>query len=316
MEYSFVIPCYRSEKTIGPVVEELEKVAASLGIRDYEVILVNDGSPDNVWQTIRALSAADPRVRGVCLMKNFGQHAAIMAGYRHCSGARIVTLDDDGQSPIDELDKLIAKMDEGYDAVFAYFPEMKQAAFRRFGSFVNEKMAQSMANVPKGLKMSSFFLFKKPVVDEMIKYDSPYPYIGGLVFRVTQSAACVPTHQRERMTGRSGYTLRSLFSLWLNGFTAFSVKPLEVGAYIGVLTALLGFVYAVVIIIRKLVYPQVPAGWSSVVSILLILGGLILIMLGLIGEYIGRIYICLNKTPQYVVRETVGLPASDAPASR
>lgn len=306
MKYSFVIPCYKSEATITIVVSEIISIMSQSNIDDYELILVNDDSPDRVWDTIKTLAKRDSHIKGICLAKNAGQHSALLAGYRDCSGDYIVSLDDDGQTPIDELFQLVAKLEEGYDAVYAYYDEIKQSRFRRFGTWMAKKMGETLLNAPKNLKGSSFFIARKFVIDEMTRYKNPYPYLGGLLLRTTSKIACVSTHHRERMQGKSGYTFRKLLSLWINGFTAFSVKPLEIGLYSGIILGILGFGGVIITIICKLFNPEIIIGWSLIICVILILGGLVLGMLGLIGEYVGRIYICINKAPQYVIREKVG----------
>ena len=221
---SFVIPCYRSEHTVCDVVDELLNKIHKLNIKKYELILVNDSSPDNVWTTIKGLCSQNERIKGISLARNFGQHAALLAGYSFVEGDIVVSLDDDGQAPIDELDLLLNKLDEGYDAVYAYYDEIKQTEFRKFGTWMASKMGQIMIGFPKDFKGSSFYVVRRFVVDEMIKYNNPYPYLGGLVFRTTHNITCVKTHQRKRTYGTSGYSFKSLLKLWLNGFTAFSVK--------------------------------------------------------------------------------------------
>ena len=269
----------------------------------YEIVLVNDSSPDKVWNVIKELTRQNQKIKGICLTKNFGQHSALLAGYRYCTGDYIVSLDDDGQTPIDELYQLLDKLEEGYDAVYAYYYEIKQKPFRRFGTWMAKKMGEVMLQQPKDFHASSFYIARNFVIKEMIKYENSYPYLFGLLLRTTNKIACVPTHHRERMHGKSGYSLKKLLLLWVNGFTAFSVKPLEIGIYMGVILAFAGFIYAIVTVVRKLLYENVVMGWSSIISIMLILGGMILIMLGLIGEYVGRIYISINNAPQYVIRE-------------
>lgn len=303
MKYSFVIPCYRSEHTIESVVYELVTEIEKEGLLDYEIILVNDCSPDNVWHVIKQLSQTYPFVYGISLARNFGQHAALMAGYARTTGDIVVSLDDDGQMPIDELYKLLAELKQDKDVVYAYYREMKQNWFRRFGSAVATEMSKFLLGAPKNFKGGSFCAARRFVIDEMLRYDNAYPYLAGLVLRVTRKIGCVETEHRKRMEGRSGYNFRKLFSLWLNGFTAFSVKPLEIGMWIGVLFAVAGLLGSVVTIVRKIYCPGIAAGWSSAISIMLIIGGVVMLMLGLIGEYIGRIYICINKAPQYVIRE-------------
>lgn len=303
MKVSFVIPCYRSENTIKIVVDEIIETARKNDIEDYEIVLVNDSSPDQVWNVIKQLAHDNLRIKGISMARNFGQHSALLAGYAQTTGDLIVSLDDDGQTPIDELHLLLAKIEEGYDVVYAYYAEIKQNLFRRFGSFMAQKMGESMISQPKGMKGSSFYVAKRYVIDEMIKYHNPYPYLAGLVFRTTHNVASVMTHHRKRLEGESGYTFKTLLSLWLNGFTAFSVKPLEFGTYMGGIAAIIGFIYALITIVRKLLNPEMAAGWASMISVTLIMSGLILIMLGLIGEYIGRIYISINNAPQYVIKE-------------
>ncbi len=302
---SFVIPCYRSEHTIRDVVTELTNKTRELQIGKYEIILVNDCSPDDTWRVIRELCEKDDHIVGISLARNFGQHAALLAGYSFVKGEIIVSLDDDGQAPVDELNLLLDKLEEGYDAVYAYYKEIKQNGFRKFGTWMAGKMGQIMIGFPKDYKGSSFFAARRFIIDEVIKYRNPYPYLGGLVYQTTHNVACVMTHQRKRAYGRSGYSFSRLLELWLNGFTAFSVKPLRLGAVFGMALSMLGFLTALILIIKKLFSPDIAVGWTSIIAAILIVGGLILLMLGLVGEYIGRVYISINNSPQYVVRETI-----------
>lgn len=310
MKISFVIPCYRSEKTIEIVIDEIRQRMSEMRAKgredDYDIVLVNDCSPDNVWSVIKRLSEENDDITGICLAKNFGQHAALMAGYAHATGDYVVSLDDDGQTPLDSLGELIYKLEEGYDVVYAYYKEIKQNIFRVMGSYVAKYMGQICLNPPKDLKASSFFVARKFVIDEMLKYTNAYPYLFGLVLRTTRNISCVETQHRSRLVGTSGYSFRSLLSLWLNGFTAFSVKPLELSAFIGVLLSIVGFLYTIFIVIRRILHPEIQAGWSSIIAIQLITSGVVMIMLGLIGEYIGRIYISINNSPQYVIKEVIG----------
>ena len=304
MKYSFVIPCYRSEHTLSSVVSEIKDVSVKMGINDFEIILVNDCSPDNVWEVIKDLSQNDECIHGINFAKNFGQHAALLAGYTRTTGDIIVSLDDDGQTPIDELYKLVAEMENGNkDVVYAYYEEIKQTAFRKFGTFVATKMCTFFLDAPREFKGSSFYIAKRFVIDEIVKYDHTYPYLAGLILRTTRKIGYVQAHHRLRLEGESGYNFASLFSLWLNGFTAFSVKPLELGSILGVMLFLLGIVGGIAVVVNKIVHPDVLLGWSSLISLLMFIGGAIMLMLGLMGEYIGRIYICINRSPQYVVSE-------------
>ena len=302
---SFVIPCYRSEKTIKSVVGEIKETMLKLSQYAYEIILVNDSSPDSTFAAIREICEENDNVTGVDMAKNFGQHSALMAGFGFVSGDVIVCLDDDGQTPADEVGKLIEKVEEGFDVVYARYDDKKHSKFRNFGSNVNKRMTEQLLGKPKNLYVSSYFAAKRFVVEELLRYKNAYPYVIGLVLRTTNKICNVDVKHREREIGTSGYSLKKLTSLWINGFTSFSVKPLRFSTFCGLMVAIAGFIYAIWTIINKFINPDVPVGWSSTISIILIIGGMILLMLGMVGEYIGRIYICINNSPQYVIREVV-----------
>lgn len=303
MKYSFVIPCYQSEKTIGIVVKEIQETVEKEQLDDYEIILVNDCSPDNVWETIKDICSSDCHIKGVCLAKNFGQHAALLAGYRKVTGDVVISLDDDGQSPIEYLHMLLDELNNNNDVVYAYYEGEKEPLYRRMGSSFAILMCRVFINAPKDFKGSSFYVARRFVIDEMIRYDNAYPYLPGLILRATRKIGYVKAVHRKRLHGRSGYSFVKLLSLWLNGFTAFSVKPLEIGSWTGAILAFGGFAGLIYTIINKFLNPDTVDGWTSLISVSFLLGGIQLLMLGLIGEYIGRIYICLNKSPQYVIRE-------------
>ena len=230
---SFVIPCYGSETTIEIVVNEIRETLKQRPEYDYEIILVNDCSPDRVWPRIRALALADSHITGIDLAKNFGQHAALMAGYRHCTGDLIISLDDDGQTPACELFTLVDKMKEGWDVVYASYAHKMHSGFRNFGTWMNERMTESLIGKPKGLRVTSYFIMRRFIADEILRYENAYPYIEGLIFRATRNIANVPVTHHERMVGESGYTFSKLLALWFNGFTAFSVKPLRIATFCG-----------------------------------------------------------------------------------
>lgn len=303
---SYVIPCYRSEHTLGGVVSEIKETMEKLDQYSFEIILVNDSSPDNTWQTIQQLCAENDNIVGINLSKNFGQHAALMAGMRETKGDYVVCLDDDGQTPANEVDKLLNALEEGNDAVYAKYGNKKHSAFRNLGSRVNDLMTRMMLGKPKELYVSSYFGVKRFVVEDMIRYQNSYPYVIGLVLRATKNIVNVDVTHREREEGSSGYTLKKLLGLWFNGFTAFSVTPLRIATVVGVFCAVIGFLYAVYVFVRRLIAPTYVLGFSSLMCVILFVGGMLMIMLGLVGEYIGRIYISLNNSPQYVVREKVG----------
>lgn len=302
---SFVIPCYRSALTIGNVVKEIQDTMKILEAYSYEIILVNDCSPDDTFDVITEICSKNQNICGVNLAKNFGQHGALMAGFHQVTGDILVCLDDDGQTPANEVGKLLEEIERGQDVVYASYEHKKHSLFRNFGSWVNEKMAQFLLGKPKELYVSSYFAARRFIVDEMLKYENAYPYVIGLVLRTTKRISNVPVQHREREIGTSGYTLGKLLALWFNGFTAFSTKPLRIATISGTVFACIGFLYTIYTIIKKFVNPAVPIGFSSMMSAILLIGGMIMIMLGLIGEYIGRMYICMNNAPQFVIRDLI-----------
>lgn len=300
---SFVIPCYRSEHTLPHVVAEIEEKMKTLSQYEHDIFLVNDCSPDNTYGTIKKLCKEYPHIKGISFSRNFGQHAALMAGLRYSDGDYVVCLDDDGQTPADEADKLLEKLEQGYDAVYAKYEHKQHTLFRNLGSKVNELMTRAMLGKPAELYISSYFAVKRFVVEDMIRYENSFPYVIGLVLRATRNITNVMVNHREREEGSSGYTVKKLFGLWFNGFTAFSVKPLRIATAVGGVSAAAGFAYGIYTVIKRLVNPNVPVGFSSMMSAMVFFGGMIMLLLGLIGEYIGRIYISLNNSPQYVIRE-------------
>ena len=302
---SFVIPCYRSQKTLGGVVEEIETTMAGLNGYDYEIILVNDCSPDDTLSVIRELATGSPKIKGISFARNCGQHAALMAGFSYVSGEIVVCLDDDGQTPANEVGKLLEKIEEGYDVVYASYAHKQHSGFRNLGSKANGKMTEIMLGKSPELYMSSYFAAQRFIIEEMLKYKGCYPYVGGLVLRATKNICNVPVEHRQREVGESGYSLGKLISLWTNGFTSFSVKPLRLANYLGFISAIFGLIYALYIVIKYFAVHTAPLGWSSTTAIILIIGGIIMMSLGMIGEYVGRIYMCINATPQYVIKEII-----------
>lgn len=305
MLISFVIPCYKSEKNLNSVVSEIFNVMESTNYQ-YEIILVDDCSPDETAKEIKVLSQNHPAITGILLAKNMGQHAALMAGLGRTQGDLVICADDDGQTPIINAIDLIDKIKKGYDVVYADYHERSERSIgRRVGTIVNRYMANWLIGKPKEIGTSSFVAMKRYVVDEILKYKNPYPYIAGLIFRTTNNITSVKVAQRQRLSGQSGYSFKKLLALWINGFTAFSIKPLRVSIILGMIVACMGFMIGVYTVIHKLVNPNIVIGYSSLMAAMLFLGGMIMLLLGMIGEYIGRIYISINESPQYVIKEII-----------
>ena len=304
---SFVIPCYRSSQTLPGVIQEIKDTMKTLKNYEYEIVLVNDSSPDDTFCVITGLCRENDNITGINLARNFGQHAALMAGFHYVKGDVVVCLDDDGQTPACEVGRLLAGIEEGADVVYAKYNHKHHSGFRNFGSHVNEVMTRIMLGKPKDLYVSSYFAAKRFVVDEMIRYEYAYPYVIGLVLRTTKNIVNVEVNHRDRAAGESGYTFSKLLGLWFNGFTAFSVKPLRIATATGAGCAVIGFLYGLYTIIKKIFFnpPGLVTGFSALMSVLVFVGGMLMLMMGLVGEYIGRMYISMNRSPQYVIREVI-----------
>ncbi len=280
---------------------------------DYEIICVNDSLPDNVLSVLKRLAKSDMKIKVVDLSKNMGKHAAVMAGFLFTKGDYMVNIDDDFQCPAYELWKLVDPVvNDECDYSMAYYPVKKQSLLKNIGSDVNTMMTSIMLGKPKGLRFENFSVMKRFVMEEIVRYDKPYPYLEELILRVTRRIKTVPMEERSRGDEKAtGFTIGKSLSLWINGFTAVSVKPLRIATIFGAVLAFLGFALGIYFVIRKIIHPEVAAGYTSFMALQLLIGGIIMIMLGLIGEYIGRIYICINNSPQYVIRQTINMDKKD-----
>jgi undecaprenyl-phosphate 4-deoxy-4-formamido-L-arabinose transferase len=308
-QLSIVIPVYNSSKTIEKVIEEIEQAMSKiLQIDKFEIVLVNDNSRDNSLEICKSLSAQKTYVKVISLSRNFGQHNALMAGLGVVEGDYIICMDDDLQTPAYEFKTLIDALEEGnYDIVYGRYEHKKHSRFRNLGTEINYLMATNLIDQPREIQVTSLFVMKRFIVDEIIKYENPYPYLSGLIFRVTKNIGNVVVEHRERKVGKSNYNLSKLIKLWLNGFTNFSVKPLRISAILGMFFSLISFIFMIYLIIRKLIDPEMQIGYTSTMVVIVFFGALQLLTVGLLGEYIGRIFMCINKSPQYVVKETYNI---------
>ena len=299
---SVVIPLYRSEASIERVVADLAALPVVGGL---EIVLVNDGSPDDTLGACRRIAASCPvPVTVVSLARNFGEHNAVITGLRHARGRWVVTMDDDGQNPPVEVGRLLeAAQRGGHDAVFGDYEVKEHSAWRNLGSWFANKVAGWVLDKPDGLYLSSFRCLSHFLVGQIVRYEGPYPYIDGLILQCTRAVTSIEVQHKVREQGRSGYTVRKLVHLWLNLFTNFSVLPLRIATVLGLSLAALG-VLGVILVIGLFLTHQGPAfGWGSLMAALLVFSGSQLVMLGLIGEYLGRAYLSANGRPQAVVRE-------------
>ncbi len=308
---SVAIPCYKSAKTIGPVVEELRAVFAAQSQYDYQIILVNDYPEDDTFEVIESLCAGDPKIVGVNLSRNFGQTVAKMAALPFVTGDILVYMDDDGQHPADQIFRLVEKVQEGYDLVYARFSHKHHSLFKRFTSWLNSRVLELNGSKPKGITLSSYCAMNRVAIDALRHYKSPFPSMGGYLSHVARRYANVDMPHRDRITGQSNYTLRKMLNLWLTGFTNFSTVPLRFAVVIGTLCSGVGFTAALVVVIRKLINPGIAAGWTTSIALQLGIGGVIMLLLGLCGEYIGRIYMTVSNMPQYEIRQTINTPKND-----
>ena len=305
---SIVIGLYNSSKTINMVLDEINEELGKLPGYDYEVVLVNDFSPDNVFDIVRERAKNDSRIKLVDLAKNSGQTNAVITGYKYASGDYIVEMDDDFQMPAYEIGRMVKELEEkNLDVIFAKYNEKKETGFRLLGSKINSKMTELMIGKPKDITINSFFVMRRIIRDAMVAYDNNYPYLYGIIFAVTSRIGNLDVDHRPRTNGKSNYTFRKLLSLWLNGFLNYSIKPLRLATSLGTVITGFSFLIALILIIQRLLYPTAVLGWTSIMVAMIFFAGVQLIGIGIIGEYLGRLYISSSKLPRTLVRETINL---------
>ena len=306
MSYSIVIPCYKSSHTIRKVVEETAAEMDRLGRTPYEFILVDDCSPDN-GETVGVLKETAEElgyVTAISLAHNVGQHNAIICGLNHASGDIIILMDDDGQTHPSQLSTMLGGLDDDHDVVYGYYADKKHSGFRNFGSWFTHMSVRILIGKPKDMKTSSFVVMRKFVRDSIITYPAHYTQMQGLILRAVTPAriASVPIEHFDRAYGESGYTLKKLLSLWSN-IAGFSIVPLRFVQKFGVFTTICGVLGLVWLLVRKLISKTKILGWTSTMMTIIIFSGIILITLGVVGEYVGRMFLTMGNYPQYVVRE-------------
>ncbi|HTU02643.1 MAG TPA: glycosyltransferase family 2 protein [Candidatus Sulfotelmatobacter sp.] len=304
MQLAIVIPVYNSAGTIGALVDQL---CLTLSAQSLHVVLVNDGSTDASDRVCRELSARHAgTVTYARLARNFGEHNAVMAGLHHARGDYVVIMDDDFQQPPEEAARLLAYASaHAYDIVYTRYAHKHHPWLRNLGSWLNDRLATVLLDKPRDLYLSSFKCLSRFVIDHILTYRGPYPYIDGLALRCTRNIGVLPVRHAPRRDGRSQYTLRRLLHLWLNMFVNFSVMPLRLSTLLGLAGSALGLLLGLEVVAERLLRPDVPVGWASVLVVILLFAGIQLVMLGVIGEYLGRLFLTENQTPQFVIREIV-----------
>lgn len=300
---SLVIPVYNAERTIASLCQTLISLYANA--YRLEIILINDGSRDNSHSLCLELHRAHPDiVTYLRLSRNFGEHSAVMAGLNHVNGDYCVIMDDDFQNPPEEVSRLIVELDKGYDVVYSSYPLKKDSIFRNFGSRLNNRMANYVLHKPEDLYLSSFKAMNRFLVDEVVKYTGPDPYLDAIILRTTANIGTVSIRHDKRRFGRSGYTLKKLVSLWGNMVVSYSLIPLRIIGVIGLLMTVVGVVMGGMTLFDAILpHREDPNDYEKLTSVIAFFRGFQLLAISIVGEYVGRIYMALNSDPQFVVRE-------------
>lgn len=300
---SIVVPVYKSQDCIEALVNRVEECLSEF---EFELILVNDGSPDKSWVKIKKAGESRKWLKGINLRKNAGQDNAIMAGFSKANGEYIIVMDDDLQHDPDDIPKLVQELENtDTDICFAKFKKKYHKFWKNLGSWFNGKMAEIIIDKPPHIYLSPFKVIRKEIIDEIIRYTGPFPYVDGILFSITQNVSQIEVEHHERHKGTSNYNLAKSMSVWLKLMTCFSVFPLRIATYLGILSSISGFLLALYYLVEYFVIHNTVEGWTSLVIITLVLSGIILLALGAIGEYVGRSYIQLYRKPQYSIRELI-----------
>lgn len=310
MLISFVIPCYYSENTIRREVEAIIEQFEQREGYEYEFVLVNDGSTDGTIDEIRYLCKKYPGVKGINLMRGFGQHNAQMAGLTYATGKYIMGMDDDMQTHPSQVFRLIDKIQEGYDVVYGTYPKSKNGFFKRLSSRFNRFTSRILLDMPKEIVATNFWIITDRVREEVIKYSSFNPVLDAIFYQVTHNFGSVEVEHHKRESGKSGYTFRKLVRLWLS-YWNYSVMPLRVSFLIGAASATFGLIVTIWLIYKKITDPVLPMGWASTLCLMTLLFGAVLMVLGVVGEYLGKAILILNRTPQYTIREMINFDEKD-----
>jgi len=304
---SIVVPVYGSQDCLLELAARVADTCTEHAL-EYELVLVYDCSPDRSWQVIEQIVAEDPAVVGIRLRKNFGQDNAIMAGMNAARGRAIVVMDDDLQHDPADIPALYAKLSEGYDLVYAKYRRTHQKSWKNLGSWFNGKVAEVVLHKPPEVDLSPYKIIDAGVVQTVIQYRGPYPYIDGLLFRTTANMTQITVQHHPRFQGRSNYTFWKSVAVWARLATNFSVLPLRIASVLGGLVAGIGFCLALGFLVARLRNPDIGAsaiGWASLIVSVLVLGGFQLMTLGVLGEYVGRTHLNVNQGPQFVVRDRI-----------
>ena len=302
---SILIPVYKNDGGLDELVGRISAgMADSAYANSFELILVDDCSPDKSWEVIQRLAKTHAFVQGATLSRNFGQHNAIMAGLNLVSGQYIVLMDDDLQHPPEAIPSMLDKLVAGADVCYTNYANRQHAAWKIAGSKFNDLMASWLLSKPKGLYLSSFKALKRGVVDQIRSHEGPFAYLDGLILDITRRIATVEIQHGTRAYGEGNYSFKKSISLWLRMVTGTSIVPLRLVSLMGALIATLGFLGAIFVIVSNYLYPNESKGWASIIVTILLVSGFQTLFIGVLGEYLGRIHLRLNNKPQYLFRFT------------
>ena len=303
-EISIVIPVYNSHECISELSYQISDALKGI---DYEQIMVNDCSKDSSWEEIKKAAQKNKNILGINLRKNGGQDNAILTGLNYANGKYIVIMDDDLQhSPYDIL-KLYTEIQKGFDVVYANFNSKKQKLWKNIGSWFNGKISEIALQKPKEVYLSPFKILCHGVVQEMIKFNNLFPYIDGLIFQVTRNITQIPVEHHKRELGKSNYNLAKSIRVFFRMLFGFSTMPLNIASFTGFFTAFVGLILAIIYAVEYFTGKADVTGWTTLVILILILGGLILVSLGIIGRYLGQIYLTVNKQPKFIIKDTINI---------
>ncbi|MDB4178052.1 glycosyltransferase family 2 protein [Gammaproteobacteria bacterium] len=298
---SIVIPVFNSEKILSELCNQIEN---SLEALTFELILINDQSKDRSWEKIKELSVNKSYIKGINLRKNSGQDNAIFAGIQTAIGKYIVIMDDDLQHSPSDIPSLYNQIEQGFDVCYANFQRKKQALWKNLGSWLNGKLAEVIIQKPKNIYLSPFKIIRKSIIEEVVKTNYLYPYIDGILFSITNNITQIEVKHNERHSGESNYTLFESIKVFLKLATGFSIFPLRLASIGGAIISLIGFLLSFYYIVEYFIFKSSPEGFTTIIVVLLILGGVVLMSLGILGEYLGRIYLSINKNKSFSVKET------------
>lgn len=311
-QLSIVVPVYNSADCLPELARRVQEDVGR-DFDDFELVLVNDGSPDRSWDVIVELVDQYSFISAVNLRRNYGQDNAIMAGLQHARGEVMVIMDDDLQHDPADIKTMYDKLRKGHDVVYAYFPQKQQAAWKNLGSWIAGYAAKWVLGKPGRIYMSPFKAISRDVVEEIVKYQGPFSYVDGIIFTVTNHITQVPATHHPRFAGESNYSFAKSVKVWMGLATGFSVIPLRIASLTGLIIALVAFTLGTFFLLQALFGASLPEGWASTVVIVLFLGGIQLMAIGALGEYIGRIFITQSNRPQFTVKEVRRSQGASAP---